>query len=150
MRSNTNAGEWSGTPSALDSSSFVTVGSIVCVPPTIDDPVAVLEELVERLLLEIGAVEPGYERLADVERLDRHRLAIGQPKTLDDDDRLGRRDVQEPTQVRAGWVRRGGRACGSPGIIPRRRMSSVNDVIVSSCAIFGSLTNVPLPRLRTR
>ena len=30
------------------------------------------------------------------------------------------------------------------------RMSSVNEVIVSSWAIFGSLTNVPLPRRRTR
>ena len=44
----------------------------------------------------------------------------------------------------------GARACGCPGTIPRRRMSSVNEVIVSSWAIFGSLTNVPLPRLRTR
>ena len=33
--------------------------------------------------------------------------------------------------------------------MPRRRMSSVNEVIVSSWAIFGSLTNVPLPRRRT-
>src|SRR5688572_9134697 len=37
-----------------------------------------------------------------------------------------------------------------PGTIPRRRMSSVNEVMVSSCAIFGSLTNVPLPWRRTR
>jgi hypothetical protein len=36
------------------------------------------------------------------------------------------------------------------GFIPRRRMSSVNEVMVSSCAIFGSLTNVPEPRRRTR
>ena len=28
--------------------------------------------------------------------------------------------------------------------MPRRRMSSVNEVMVSSCAILGSLTNVPL------
>ena len=33
------------------------------------------------------------------------------------------------------------------GTIPRRRMSSVNEVMVSSWAIFGSLTKVPLPRL---
>ena len=33
--SKSSAGEWSGTPSALDSSSFVTVGSTVWVPPTI-------------------------------------------------------------------------------------------------------------------
>ena len=36
------------------------------------------------------------------------------------------------------------------GRIPRLRMSSLKEVIVSSCAIFGSLTNVPLPRRRTR
>ena len=36
------------------------------------------------------------------------------------------------------------------GTIPRRCMSSVKEVMVSSCAIFGSLTNVPLPRRRTR
>ena len=35
------------------------------------------------------------------------------------------------------------------GTIPRRCMSSVNEVIVSSWAIFGSLTNVPLPCRRT-
>ena len=29
-------------------------------------------------------------------------------------------------------------------------MSSLNEVIVSSCAIFGSRTKVPLPRRRTR
>ena len=36
------------------------------------------------------------------------------------------------------------------GRMPRRRMSSVNEVIVSSWAIFGSLTKVPLPRRRIR
>src|SRR5918993_455377 len=36
-----------------------------------------------------------------------------------------------------------------PGRIPRCTMSSLNDVIVSSCAIFGSRTKVPLPRRRT-
>ena len=34
VRSKTNAGECSGTPSASDSCSFVTVGSIVWMPPT--------------------------------------------------------------------------------------------------------------------
>ena len=34
--------------------------------------------------------------------------------------------------------------------LPRLRMSSVNDVSVSCCAIFGSPTNVPLPWRRTR
>ena len=35
------------------------------------------------------------------------------------------------------------------GTMPRRTMSSVKEVIVSSWAIFGSLTNVPLPCRRT-
>ena len=51
--------------------------------------------------------------------------------------------------MRAGRARRGGRASGCPGTMPRRRMSSVKEVIVSSWAIFGSLTNVPLPCRRT-
>jgi hypothetical protein len=34
--------------------------------------------------------------------------------------------------------------------MPRLRISSLNEDIVSSCAIFGSLTKVPLPRRRTR
>ena len=38
VRSNWNAGECSGTPSISDSSSFVTVGSIVWMPPTISIP----------------------------------------------------------------------------------------------------------------
>ena len=38
MRSNRNAGEWSGTPSASDSSSFVTVGSICWMPAVIVIP----------------------------------------------------------------------------------------------------------------
>ena len=36
-----------------------------------------------------------------------------------------------------------------PGTMPRRCMSSVKEVIVSSWAILGSLTNVPLPCRRT-
>ena len=41
MRSKRNAGEWSGTPSAFDSSSSVTVGSIAWVPLDDHDAVAV-------------------------------------------------------------------------------------------------------------
>ena len=37
-----------------------------------------------------------------------------------------------------------------PGTIPRCRMSSLNEVIVSSWEIFGCWTYVPLPRRRTR
>ena len=37
-----------------------------------------------------------------------------------------------------------------PGTRPRRRMSSLNEVIVSSWDIFGCWTYVPLPRRRTR
>ena len=51
--------------------------------------------------------------------------------------------------MRAGRRRRAGRACGSPAPCRAGRMSSVKEVIVSSWAIFGSLTNVPLPWRRT-
>ena len=43
------------------------------------DPVPVLEQLVKRMLLQIAGAEIGHERLADMQRLDRHRLAIGEP-----------------------------------------------------------------------
>ena len=36
------------------------------------------------------------------------------------------------------------------GRMPRCFMSSLNEVMVSSCAIFASRTNVPLPRRRSR
>ena len=84
-----------------------------------------------------------------MERLDRHGLAIGEPKALDRDDRLGRGDVQQTAEMRAGGAMRSS-SVRLAGTIPRRCMSSVKDVIVSSCAIFGSLTNVPLPWRRTR
>ena len=89
------------------------------------------EELVERLTLEITGRQAGDEGFADVQRLDRHRLAVGEPQAADDHHRLRRRDVQEASEVRAGGhhaqVER-----PEAGVIPRRRMSSVNDVIVSS------------------
>jgi hypothetical protein len=76
VRSKRNAGEWSGTPSAADSSSFVTVGSIVCVADAIAIAVALRAELVERALRSRGST-PGRRR-RDVERLDRHRDAVGE------------------------------------------------------------------------
>ena len=66
------------------------------------DPVALVEQLVERMLLEVAGAEVGDERLSDVEGLDRHRLAIGEPQARRDDDGLGRRDVEDPPQPRAG------------------------------------------------
>ena len=65
------------------------------------------------------------------------------------DDGLRGGDVEQPAEVRARGRRRGGRACGCPAPCRGARMSSVKEVIVSSCAIFGSLTNVPLPWRRT-
>src|SRR6266550_3132464 len=65
------------------------------------DPEAVAQKLVERPLFEIALSQPGHERLADVERLDRHGLVVGEPEALRDDDRLRRRDVEEPPQARA-------------------------------------------------
>src|SRR5580765_2689918 len=66
------------------------------------DPVAGAEQVVKRLALEIGGAQAGNERVADVQRLDRHRLAVGQPEALGDDDRLRRRDVQEAPEPCAG------------------------------------------------
>ena len=48
-----------------------------------------------------------------------------------------------PRWAPAGAMRRS--SVRLAGTMPRRCMSSVNEVIVSSWAIFGSLTNVPLP-----
>ena len=85
---------------------------------------------------------------ADVQRLDRHRLAVGEPQPLRDHDRLRRRDVQRATEMRAGHRRRVTDERPAAGAHPTPRMSSLNDVIVSSCAIFGSRTKVPAPRRR--
>src|SRR5438876_3018341 len=55
---------------------------------------------------------------------------------------------RRPSRAPAGDTRSS--SVSLAGRNPRLRMSSVKDVIVSSCAIFGSLTNVPAPRRRTR
>ena len=150
MRSNRNAGEWSGTPER---------GRLLLVRDRrLDrlraagdrDAVAVPKQLVEGALLEIAPRESGDERLADVQRLDRHRLAVGEPQPLRRrrPARTARRAAARPRRAPAGTT--SSASVRLAGTIPRRRMSSVNEVIVSSCAIFGSLTNVPAPRRRTR
>ena len=60
----------------------------------------------------------------------------------------GERRSNLPRRAPAGVTRRS--SVVEAGRSPRWRMSSVNDVIVSSWAIFGSLTNVPEPWRRTR
>ena len=101
-RSKSSAGEWSGTPSVADSSSFVTVGSTVCVPPTIVIVVPAHEQVVERVLLQVAGGEARDERRANVQELDRHRIAVGEAKTLDRDDRLGRRDMEDAAEPGTG------------------------------------------------
>ena len=113
------------------------------------DPVAVGQKVVERRAVEVLGGEARDERLRHVQGLDRHRLVVGQPEPLCDDNPLGRRHVQAPAEIGAG-VDDLDESVRLPGRIPRRRISSLNDDIVSSCAIFGSLTYVPLPRRRTR
>src|SRR5215203_4662192 len=71
-------------------------------PACYDDPIALAQQLVERLLLEILRAQAGDERLADVQRLDRHLLLIGQAKPFCDDDRLGGREVEEAAESGAG------------------------------------------------
>ena len=85
-----------------------------------------------------------------MQRLDRHRLPVGEPQSLDHEDFLGRRDAAGNRPRRAPASSLVERERAAPGTIPRRRMSSLNEVIVSSWAIFGCWTYVPLPRLRTR
>ena len=80
-----------------------------------------------------------------MQRLDRHRLVVGEPQPLRDDDSLGRRDVEAAAEIGARARDVSSESVRLPGRMPRVRMSSLNEVIVSSCAIFGSLTNVPLP-----
>ena len=113
------------------------------------DPVALLQQLVERLLLEIGRGEARDQRL----RTCSVSIAIDSRSA----SRRRWRRRSAPT-ARRGENGRGGRRPGRsrspsvvlPGSIPRRRMSSVKEVIVSSWAIFGSLTKVPEPRRRIR
>ena len=71
------------------------------VPAHDRDPEPLLEDLVERLALELGSGQPGHERLTHVERLDRHRLPVGEAEATDDHHRLRRRHMQQPAQVRA-------------------------------------------------
>ena len=58
------------------------------------DAVALLEQLVERRLIEVLRRQPGDQRLADVQRLDRHRRVVGEPQALRDDDPLGGRHLE--------------------------------------------------------
>src|SRR5919198_1992394 len=66
-----------------------------------DDAVPVAQQRVERPGLEVGRREARHERFPHVQRLDRHRLATREPEPFSDDDRLRRRDVQEPAEARA-------------------------------------------------
>src|SRR5579862_5185872 len=66
------------------------------------DAVAAREQVVERVLLQVRRREPRDERLPRVQELDRHRLAVGEPEALDNDDCLRRGDVQDPPQPRPG------------------------------------------------
>ena len=149
-RSKSSAGEWSGTPSDADSSSFVTVGSTVCVPPTIDDPVAVREQVVERVLLEICARSARARATRAVQQLDRHRIAVREPQALDREDLLARRDVEDAPEARAGGHTVRSSSVRLAGVSPRARMSSLNEEMSIPLATFGSATNVPAPRRRTR
>ena len=66
------------------------------------DAVALLEQLVERGLVEILRRQARDQRLADVQRLDRHRRLVGEPQALRDHDPLGGRDLQTAAEPRAG------------------------------------------------
>ena len=63
--------------------------------------VALREQLVEGGVLEVATRQTRHERFAHVQRLDRHRRAVRQAQPRDDEDLLGRRDVQASSEVRA-------------------------------------------------
>src|SRR5215217_1112407 len=65
------------------------------------DAVALAEQLVERAPFEVRAGEVGDDRLGHVQRLDRHRLAVGKADALSDHDPLRGRDVEEAAEARA-------------------------------------------------
>jgi hypothetical protein len=69
------------------------------------DPVPTGQEIVERVLVEVAPGQAGHEALGDVERLDRHRLLVGEPESRRDQHRLRRRDVEAAAEVRAGELR---------------------------------------------
>ena len=72
-----------------------------------------------------------HERRADVQQLDRHRVAVCEPQSLRRDDRLRRGDMQDATEACAG----GNRAKlerAAPRYEPRFRMSSLNEVDVGA------------------
>ena len=71
-------------------------------PARDDDPVARLEQRVERPAVEVLRGQPGHELLRNVQRLDRHRVSVRQPQPRHDDDRRRRRYVQELAQPSAG------------------------------------------------
>ena len=88
------------------------------------------------------------------ERTCSSSIAIGSPsasrRRLTATHRLRRRDVEDAPEPCARRRSRADRACGCPGVSPRARMSSLNDVMSMPLATFGSATNVPAPRRRTR
>src|SRR6476661_3797461 len=69
------------------------------------DPVAVRQEVVERVLLEILRRQPGDERGDRVQQLHRHRIAVRETEALDREDLLARRDVEDAPEARAGELR---------------------------------------------
>ena len=78
-----------------------------------------------------------------MQQLDRHRLAVREPQALDRDDRLGRRDVEDPAEARAGRHHGEARGCGCRASARGARMSSLNEEMSMPFATFGSATNVP-------
>src|SRR4051812_15813315 len=67
-----------------------------------DDPEALAQQLVERVPFEVLALELGHDPLGDVEKLDGHRLVVGEPEPPDRPHRLGGRDPQPLAELGAG------------------------------------------------
>ena len=99
--------------------------------------------------LELARLQPGHQLLGDVQRLDRHRLLVGEPEALRDDDRLdGDTFRKRPSRAPAGLMRRS--SVRLLGRMPRRRMSSLNEGHRQLLRDLRLADEGPEPRRRTR
>ena len=84
-----------------------------------------------------------------MQRLERHRLAVGEPQPPDKDDPCVGGDVERAPDRGAG-VHPAQLDRAAAGDHPAAAHVLANEVRVSCCAIFGSLTKVPAPWRRSR
>ena len=79
-------------------------------------------------MLEVGLLHAGEALGRQVRALERERRAVGRSHALDLGDRGAGRDLERARQERPGWDEPAASARASPGVIPRARMSSLNEL----------------------